>query len=323
MSRTRREVLAGLGAMGLGSAVPGLVEQALGAPAGACPFRVSVINDEIGDDFERSCKVAAEEFGLSWIELRSLWGKALADLSQQQLNDAKKLLTQYKLRVTDLASPLFKVDWPGAPKTGVKSDEFHSDPDNKKQDALLEKLIPIAHFFATDRIRCFDFLRLPDPKPYRAAINAKLLQAAERCKKDNIILVMENEMTCNTGDGVEAAATLAAVQHPNFMLNWDPGNAVALDEVPFPTGYAALPKNRIGHCHVKNGQKVGPGKYEWLPVDEGVVDWAGQFRALAKDGYHYAVSLETHWHGGGGPEASSRRSMQGMKKRLGEAGLNC
>ncbi len=39
-------------------------------------------------------------------------------------------------------------------------------------------------------------------------------------------------------------------------------------------------------------------------MGRGVIDWAGQFRALKQDGYHRAVTLETHWKGGGTPEES-------------------
>jgi L-ribulose-5-phosphate 3-epimerase len=53
------------------------------------------------------------------------------------------------------------------------------------------------------------------------------------------------------------------------------------------------------------------------------VDWAGQLRALAKDGYRYAVSLETHWRGAGTPEASTRISMAGLKDALKQAGTGC
>jgi sugar phosphate isomerase/epimerase len=55
-------------------------------------------------------------------------------------------------------------------------------------------------------------------------------------------------------------------------------------------------------------------------VDKGFIDWAAQFRALKQIGYREAVSLETHWHGGGTPEASSRISWAGMKQALKESG---
>jgi sugar phosphate isomerase/epimerase len=130
-------------------------------------------------------------------------------------------------------------------------------------------------------------------------------------------------MACNTATGKESAAVLKAIPNRNFMLNWDPGNAAALGSTPFPDGYDLLPHDRIGHCHVKDVLRPSGKKYEWAPVGAGVVDWVGQFRALAKDGYHHAVSLETHWRGAGTPEASTRVSMQGMKSTLSKAGLNC
>jgi len=55
-------------------------------------------------------------------------------------------------------------------------------------------------------------------------------------------------------------------------------------------------------------------------MGRGVIDWAGQFRALKNDGYHFAVSLETHWRGAGSAEASTRQSWAGMKEALQKAG---
>jgi sugar phosphate isomerase/epimerase len=52
----------------------------------------------------------------------------------------------------------------------------------------------------------------------------------------------------------------------------------------------------------------------------GIVDWLGQFQALKRDGYSGAVSLETHWDGGGTPQESTRQSWEGMKNLLHKAG---
>ena len=78
-------------------------------------FRIAVINDEISQDFGRSCEVAAREFGMSWIELRGMWNKNLLGLDAKEVEEARGILERFRLRVTDIASPLFKVDWPGAP----------------------------------------------------------------------------------------------------------------------------------------------------------------------------------------------------------------
>jgi len=318
---TRREALIGLGASAAALAAPKISH----GIDNSCPFRMAVINDEISPDFELACKIVSQDFGFQWIELRSMWGTNITALSASQIADAKKILTEHKLRVTDIASPLFKTDWPGAPLSSQseKRDQFHAGFDFKEQDRLLEHCIELCRSFETDRIRCFDFWRLADVKPYRAAIDAKLQKAAERCAQEKIILLLENEMSCNTATGPEAAEVLAAIPNQNFMLNWDPGNAEALRATPFPDGYALLPKARIGHCHVKDVTLKPDNKYEWAPVGGGVVDWVGQFRAFVHDGYHHAVSLETHWTGGGSPEKSTRISMEGLKKALASAELPC
>ena len=319
MMVSRRGFLAGIG----GVAAAGLLPvRALAS----CPFRVAVINDEISQDFDHACYVAAHDFGLQWIELRGMWKKNLTKLDANELSEARAILAKYRLRVTDIASPLYKVDWPGAPpsKQSERRDQFHAADEFNEQDALLEHCIDLAKTFATDRIRCFDFWRLDDVKPYRAAMNEVLRKAAKRCAKSKLILLLENEMSCNTATGAEAAATLAAVTEHNFMLNWDPGNAATFPgNDPYPSGYDLLPKHRIGHCHAKSVVREPDGKWQWAPVGQGVVDWAGQLRALDRDGYRYAVSLETHWRGAGTPEASTRVSMQGLKDALAKAGTGC
>jgi sugar phosphate isomerase/epimerase len=300
----------------------------------SCPFRLSVINDEITADFDRACYVAAHDFGLEWIELRSMWNKNVSDLDAGEVDRSRQILEKYKLRVTDIASPLFKVNWPGAPqsKEGPKRDTFHADIDFKAQGPLLERCIDLARAFRTDRIRCFDFWRLEDQKPYREAINDKLREAARIAAKSNMILLLENEPACNTATGPEAVETMKAVTEQNFMLNWDPGNsATYAGDTPYPDEYNRLPKHRIGHCHCKDTIRPATGRAQWAPVGGGLIDWVGQFKALVRDGYHLGVSLETHWHGGvpvpgsgmGVPEASSRASMKGLKETLAKAGISC
>ncbi len=295
----------------------------LRAWAAGAQFKVAVISDEISQDFDHACYVIAKDFGLHWVELREIWGKNLQVVSDAQIAEAQKILAKYSLQVTDIGSPLFKVDFLGAPHSpyGSKADMHGADEASfKQQDEVLARSISLAKQFKTDKVRCFDFWRLEDVKPYRAAINAKLQQAAQTAAKDNVMLVLENEFACNTATGREAAATLAAIPSTNLGLNWDPGNAVMRGEFDaYPNGFDALPKNRIHHCHVKNAVKDDAGKVVWAPVDKGYIDWAAQFRALEKIGYSNAVSLETHWKGGGTPEASTRTSWDGMKMRLEQA----
>jgi sugar phosphate isomerase/epimerase len=314
---SRRTVLTGLGVAAVGALVrPKRLEA-------ATSFRLSILTDEISQDFGHACEVASREFGLGLVDLREAGGKNLMNWDAAQIADVRSVLTRFNLRVACLATPIFKVDWPGAPKSSFspKRDEFGASFTYAQQQDLLEHAFDLAKTFDTDRIRIFDFWRLDDQKPHRAAIDDVVRAAAAKAGKRGLTLVLENEYACNTATGAEAGRLVAAIPDPALQITWDPGNASWRDEKPFPDGYAKLPKARIGHVHCKDASKSAAGKWEWQAMGRGTIDWAGQFAALGKDGYRHACTLETHWRGAGTPEASSRESFAGMKDLLKRAGV--
>ncbi len=315
---SRRAFVAGMGA------TAALATRPLAA-ADTDAFKVSVLSDEISQDFGRALEVASKEFGLSHVDLREINKKNIMSWDATEVADARRLLEKFHVRVACIASPIFKVDWPGAPKSKFSpaGAEFGAAFTFNQQDELLERSFDLAKAFSTDRIRIFDFWRLDDQTPYRKEIDEKVRAAAVKARKRGLTLVIENEMACNTATGAESARLLNAIQEPSLELNWDPGNAAHRDEIPYPDGYARIPKGRIGHVHCKDAVKGADGKtWEWAAMGRGVIDWAGQFRALKQDGYRRAVTLETHWKGGGTPEESSRQSFAGMKALLQKAGAS-
>ena len=281
-------------------------------------FKLSVLTDEISQDFGHACEIAAREFGLGYVELRAMHNKNVMAWDASDVAEARKVLEKFQLRVSEIASPIFKTDWPGAPRSpfSPKKPEFGADFTAAQQDELLDRGVELAKAFNTTFIRIFDFWRLDNQAPHRGAIDERLRQAAIRAGKKGVTLNLENEPACNTATGAEAGRLLDAVREPALMLNWDPGNAASRGETAYPDGYARLPKRRIGHVHCKDAVKKEGGGTEWAPMGKGIVDWAGQFRALKKDGYGGAISLETHWRGGLTPEEASRRSMAGLKDLL-------
>jgi sugar phosphate isomerase/epimerase len=284
-------------------------------------FTLSVLTDEITQDLGLACEIAAREFGLGYVELRSAHNKNILTWDTADIAEAQRLLARHNLRVSELASPIFKVDWPDAPKSrySPSGPQFAADFTYAQQDELLERAVALARTFHTPYVRIFDFWRLDDPAPYREAIDDRLRQAARKVGKQGVTLNVENEAACNTATGAEAGRLLAAVNVPSLMLNWDPGNARARSETPYPDGYARLPKDRIAHVHCKDVVVKGDGTTEWAAMGAGVIDWVGQLRALKRDGYRGALSLETHWRGAGTAEESSRRSMAGLKELLRKA----
>jgi L-ribulose-5-phosphate 3-epimerase len=318
---SRRKFLAALGGAATSSLLCRSGSGASPSPAMGSRFKLSVITDEITQDLGRALEIASKEFGLGYVELRSLWNKNIINLDEKEIAEVRQLLGKFDVQVTDIASPLFKTDWPGAPisKYSPKSPQFGADYSFAQQGDVLERSVAIAQALGTNCVRCFDFWRLDDPKPFRDSMDGKLRDAAAQVAAKKITLLLENEFACNTATGAEAARTLQAVQSPNFKLNWDPGNAAYRGEIAFPIGFEKIPKERIGHMHCKDVVRKTDGTYEWAAMGRGIIDYVGQFRALAKAGYSGTMSLETHWKGAGSAEGSSRQSMTGMKDLLSKA----
>ncbi len=319
---SRRNFLATLGGAAASSLLCRSGSGASPLPVMSGRFKLSIITDEITQDLGHAMEIASKEFGLAYIELRTLWNKNIINLDEKETAEVRRLLGKFSLQVTDIASPLFKTDWPGAPtsKYSPKTPQFGADYTFAQQGEVLERSIAIAKALGTDRVRCFDFWRLDDPKPFRVSMDSKLRDTSAQVASKNITLLLENEFACNTATGAEAGRTLQAVQLPNFKLNWDPGNAAYRGEIAFPDGFAKIPKERIGHMHCKDVVRKADGTYEWAAMGRGVIDYVGQFRALVQAGYSGTMSLETHWKGAGSAEESSRQSMAGMKDQLSKAG---
>jgi sugar phosphate isomerase/epimerase len=315
---SRREFLVTVGGAALAAALPAPLRRRLGPPL----FPISVLTDEISQDLGHACEIAAREFGIGYVELRAAHGKNIMSWDSGEVAAAQRILKRFDLRVSELASPIFKVDWPGAPRSpeSPSGPQYAADFTYAQQDELLERAIDLARAFDTQYVRIFDFWRLDDQAPYRDAIDDRLRRAAITAGRGGVTLNLENELACNTATGAEAGRLLAAVREPSLKLNWDPGNARARGETPYPDGYDRVPKDRIAHLHCKDAVPTSDGKTAWAAMGSGVIDWVGQFRALRRDGYRGVVSLETHWRGAGlTAEESSRRSMAGMKELLRKA----
>ena len=92
MSASRRDFLMGLAAAGLSGRLSSMALASVSSyfdASASCPFRLAVINDELTQDFDRACQIASKDFGLQWIELRSMWNKNVSDLDAKEVSEAR------------------------------------------------------------------------------------------------------------------------------------------------------------------------------------------------------------------------------------------
>lgn len=308
----RREFVAAGAAAALWSTVPGWA-------ASVKEFRLGVITDEITQDFEKAL-LWAKGFELEWVELRFLWTKYVTDLNADDVKRARDQLAKHGLKVSVVDSSYFKTLLPGTEsKFAGGQDPLQSD--FSKQGAVLERAMARAKDFGTDKVRIFSFLRVADPATVFDRVAKELERTAGIAQREGIRLLLENEFSCNVATGEEGAAMLKAVKSPALGLNWDPGNAYAAGETPFPNGYEALDKKRMWHIHLKDAAPNPNGREsKWEPIGGGKIDFLGQFRALIKNKYEGTMSLETHYlNAAKNKEESSTESMKGLLKVIGEA----
>jgi len=245
---------------------------------------------------------------MSWIELRECGIKTFSIWTPRNRRSATRL-AKYELRVNRYRQPALQSGLAGAPAVqfSPKSDKFHADFGFNAAG----RCAPPRHRtrkkqFQTDRVRCFDFWRLEDQAPYRKANHEKIERRAAEAAKSGIKLVLENEMTCNTAPQPEAAQVLAAIPDPN-TAQLDPGNAAALEKLRFRR-LSPVPKGRHRPLPLQGCARKPDGSTNGQP-------WQRHHRLgdnsarCAEDGYRLAASLETHWHGAGTPEESSRQKL--------------
>jgi len=280
-------------------------------------WKLGIIADELTDKLEEALPFFSA-YHLHWCELREMWGRNIMNSSQEDLDRAKKLIGKHDLQVSDIASPIFKWNLPQMPaRAEEKRDAYKAGFVEEDANPLLEESFKLARFFGTRQVRIFSYWRAKEPEKAYPLVRDRLAQAAKMALKNDMVLVLENEHTCNIGTGREMGSLLKEIGSPGLRGNWDPGNAAMLEETPYPDGYRAV-KGLFSHMHIKDVRKsAASGKKEWAPVGGGYIDWKGQIQALRQDGYQGTMSLETHYlRADRNKIESTRESLEGLLKIL-------
>ena len=303
-SYTRRQFLAASAAASLC--------RTLGA-ATLSQIRLGVTTDEIDEDLLTAIRFL-RRFGLSHAEVRSIWGKYNTEQPLEKIREARDLFQEHGIKLSILSTAFFKIPLP------PDSPEGHRvlDREWKQLDAAMER----AKILGTNKIRVFGFT-------YKEGAQANgenlprifelVRQAARKAKAQSFRLALENVGGSYISTGAQAAAILKAIPDDNFGLTWDPNNAGASGERPFPDGYRLLDPARIFHVHLRDYRHRPDGKVEWSAVGEGEFDNLGQLRALLKDGYKETFTLETHYRSPLGKAHASETSLKALLKIVEQA----
>lgn len=298
----------------------GLAARIVGAETFDYPWKLGIITDEVAPDLSVVLGRFYPKYGLKWAEIRNV---KLDDKSRYvyknatpaQLKDIRKQLDDAGVKLSVLDTAIYKVPLPGTKPMAESATELNpAEGEFQNQMEDLKRAAEAAHTLGTNKIRIFTFSRVSDPDSIFDRIVEQVEKALPVAKANDVLLLVENEHSCNTATGTQSAKLLRAVTDRRLMLNWDPGNCYEAGEQPFPKAWDQFDHSRIGHIHLKDAK----GK-AWRPVGGGEIDFMGQFKALKEMKYSSTMSLETHYRNAEhNPYTSSEESMDGLVKLLKE-----
>jgi sugar phosphate isomerase/epimerase len=277
-----------------------------GARSHITKSRISAITDEIGRT-QADAIAFAKMYGLQWVELRTVpeTKQEFAFLSQPELKGYAAQLAGAKLKVSLLKTSLLKFPWPelsvaeGDPAANQKRWERRNDD--------FGRAIAAAQTLGADKIRIFTGARVAKPETAYPVIARTIEELAPLAETARVRLLIENEPSQNVGTCAELKAILELLPSKAIGFNWDPQNALALKETPWPDGYAQLPKARMLNAQIKAEGLLdrGPANLNWRAVLEG----------FERDGFQGEVSLATE---AGGDFKKADEAMREMMHVVGQ-----
>jgi sugar phosphate isomerase/epimerase len=281
--------------------------------------RISAITDEIGLTPQDSLDFA-RQYHLRWIELRNVPGskpgREYAFLSEAEVKEAATSFAANGLKVSFVNTGLLKFTWPGTEpaRRRPETEEARAKrlaSEQKKWDARkddVHKACVAANILGCDKLRVFAGQRVADPKTVYQRVADEIGPLGEIAGTYKVHLLVENEASQNIGTSQELADIMPMLPSKWIGYNWDPQNALPLKEIPWPDGYAVLPKKRMLNLQFK-GKGIMANSPEKL-------DWAAIVKALDKDGYPGELGLETHLFDGT-LIAAAHESMENMLRIVG------
>ena len=247
-------------------------------------FKLATFTDEITQDFQKAVDVAVE-YGLEGLEIRSVWDTPVQDLSADQIQKMKDILSETNLTVCCIASPFYKC-------------EMDSAEEIRQHHDILRRSIAVGRAFDCKLIRGFTFWRRGRTEDVYGRILDLFEEPVKILQAEGAMMGIENESSTYIGTGVQTGKFLGDLACPHVQGVWDPCNSAAdpdYTEVSFPFGYLGI-QNYMIHVHLKDwGYDFDTGKGRCVPIGSGVIDFKGQFRALLDDNFDGYLSLETHW----------------------------
>jgi 3-dehydroshikimate dehydratase len=287
-------------------------------------IRLSAFADESSPDLDEQIAVLNSEH-IRFLDLRSVGGTNVLDLSDQQVTRIKETLTAHGIGVAAIGSPIGKV-----PIDSSFDEHLHR----------FERAITLARAFQAPFIRLFSFypptaslgpFYPPQPPPHaggareeaerwtaadRDEVVRRLREMTARARAADVVLLHENEKDIYGDTIARCVDLLQTCGEAHLQAAFDPANFIQCGQTPYPDAYEAL-RPWVRYMHVKDARPDG----SVVAAGEGAARWPDLLQRLRADGYDGFFALEPHlasagqYQGFSGPELF-RRASQALQRLL-------
>ncbi len=251
-------------------------------------YPISVISDEfkLGDSidaFEQICKTLCE-MQINFVDLRTILGKTPIELTQIEIDEIKKIIKKYQIKIGCINSNLFK-----GPIIEL----------SEKKEQMKERFIKyceICKAFDTKILRVFPF-RAPkkykDLDPIPNEIISFYLELSDMAKPHEVIICTENENNLYANSPKHMLEFIEKTQRENVRLLFDPGN-IFRHKPNFPVDRMDELYKYSGYAHFKDVAKNIFGGRFHVPIGEGFVGFKEIIKKMKSAGYSSLFAVETH-----------------------------
>ena len=145
-------------------------------------FKLGIISD-----LDQACTLT-REWGMEHIEPRTIWDQNILALSPEEFDRVGKIVNRHGLKVTAIASPIFKLPRDGAAREVAGDFQFRGYESFEGQLELIRRAAEIAKSLGTDRIQIFTFWREPWSDALVEEVAGRLIQAAALARELGVVL---------------------------------------------------------------------------------------------------------------------------------------
>jgi L-ribulose-5-phosphate 3-epimerase len=261
-------------------------------------LKLGVTSFSLGQDFAHALDVI-DTWGIEYIDLRDLWNKNIADLSDSELQEVKRLLKQHKCKVA-LLSPWVFFRLP-LTETGSEVAAWGSYRGDIEK---LKRCIELANVFEVDLIRIFSFATevelTPNPIIGKGIgvwdrILERLKEPAQMAEAAGITLALECCHFTNLGTGLLVKKAIDEIGSESIKLLWDPVNSYFSSGVwPYPTEYEEV-KDYIVFIDIKDkivDRQMRAQYHAAWGKGELANKWQEILKRLIRDDYQGIISME-------------------------------